>query len=545
MKKHTFLVLIPCILFSCARQVLKEKELPEGKQKILVRSHGDTTSYLFEFRDTVQRRDFLDTFEVFVQEYPFGTIRTDTIDNYVRISVRSEEKKPRAEDTVALSPVQQAIFEESLIETAQDTIDTIVPPAGGSASLYYHRSTIDPHIITLLGASPSPAIHYARPEDTARSVQTVAIQQAAPNRIRLTLNPALKNGKSEQVSAFDIVDAWNTFIKMRPAEGKALFRYVKGIPGLIRGEEAIVPGIQTLDDRSIMIHLSQPDSTATDRLTCPFLFPPALKCGPYYLTGTRNNILSSAANMHYLAGRPYLDNISIRLGGDTNPFLGYSMRHYDIITLYKSKDIAYARSKLLDNSKLVRGWDDLYFIALAHESEEVRKFLVSLIDPEKILRNFVQAEGHVIHALEDTVSGAETPSPSGLPRAPFIGSPLSIVFNSGDPLSLRLAEKLLADITHLGLPCRLDGRDGTDYEKAMAVSDYSLAVGWVPERIRENDGEKLRAAAIWFNDILNEQQRIAEYRELPLFSITHYLLCKKNIDFYQNSLAGAYHTAEE
>ncbi|MBD3344078.1 MAG: hypothetical protein GF401_03345, partial [Chitinivibrionales bacterium] len=485
----------------------------------MVRSQGDTSSYIFEFQDSVQRRTFLSSFEDFVEQYPFDTIKTDTVDTYVKITIYPRLKKIVKGDSLMLSPVEEARFVESIIEAGADTVDTsALPEPGGAVSLYYHRDEIDSRIIHLIGASLTPSLKYAKINDSLFAGHVMLPEQVSDQRIRLSINPLLKNGKGEPLSAFDIVDAWNTFVKKYPSEGMALFRHVKGIGGLIRGEEAVIPGIRTIDDKTIMLHLQKPDPYAIHRLNCPFLLPPSTRLGPYYLIGRKNGVIGCMANKHYIAGRPFLDKCAIRLGGDSNPFLGYSMKRYDIITLYQTKDIAYARDKLLQESKLVRGWEDLYFLALGEESEELRKFLVSMVNPEELLKNFIQAEGHVIDALADTADINREKESEKLRQAPFTGSPLTILYNKGDPISGRLAEKLLADISHIGMPCRLDGRGGAEFEKALVSRDYSLAVGWAPADIRKSKCQQLRLAAIWFNDQINEQQRIAEYRELPLFS---------------------------
>jgi hypothetical protein len=45
---------------------------------------------------------------------------------------------------------------------------------------------------------------------------------------------------------------------------------------------------------------------------------------------------------------------------------------------------------------------------------------------------------------------------------------------------------------------------------------------------------------MWFNDAGNEQARIAECREIPLFWVKEYLLCKKKISFAGDVLEGIF-----
>jgi len=100
--------------------------------------------------------------------------------------------------------------------------------------------------------------------------------------------------------------------------------------------------------------------------------------------------------------------------------------------------------------------------------------------------------------------------------------------------------KLFSDFTHAGLGCKLQGMKEQDLGKALVKRAYDIAIGWVPQTIVTDPTEQLRCAVIWFNGMTDEDKRIAEQYEVPLFSIKWYTLCKNDIAFYNNRLRGIF-----
>jgi hypothetical protein len=45
---------------------------------------------------------------------------------------------------------------------------------------------------------------------------------------------------------------------------------------------------------------------------------------------------------------------------------------------------------------------------------------------------------------------------------------------------------------------------------------------------------------MWFDNEINEQQRIVDLKEIPLFSVNTYLCCRKNVRLYRDELRGVY-----
>jgi len=530
----------------CTRQITREKVLKPSERKIAVRVRGDTASYRVEFQDDDERRKFLKAFESFLARYPFGRIYTDTVDHYVRIravSVPDDSGEPA--DSALLTPVEKPDFVEEMIEAALDSVDTARPPTGGRLTLYTSRGFVDQALGRLLSPRGIGTLFSDSVPPESLFAGYFTVERPAPDLLRLTTPVEMTNGEGKLLSAFDLVEAWNGWVKRNPARGLAAFRFVRGVDGFVRGMEAVIPGMRALDNSTIELALFARDTLADQRLRRLCKLPPSLKLGPYYVAKKGRDRMILAANRHFPSGRPYLDTCRIRLGGDDNPFLGFSLKRYDVVTLHTSKDIEYARTKMLREGRLVRYAEDRYFLAVAHPDDQMRESIAELVDPRDILSGFVKAEGTVISRVtgDDITSG----EPSGeettpeLWRAPVAAEAPAIVFRKGDPIAESIAQKLLADFGQVGLSCTIRELEGAAYEQAILNRAYDIAIGRMWHRDRDVDCERAWLESVWLDgEEGGEDSWIEHHRLIPLFEAVTYALCRKNVGFFRDRFVGIY-----
>jgi hypothetical protein len=319
---------------------------------------------------------------------------------------------------------------------------------------------------------------------------------------------------------------------------------VSGIDQFIAGREAVVPGFQVNSEKTVILQLSQTDPLAAQRLCTPRLFPAAFKAGPYFIKNSKDNVVQLAPNDKYRFGKPFLGACEIRFGKDNNPFLAFSLNRYDVVALYALKDIDYARRAFADKATLRPFTESRYFLSLALGSPDLRGALCRLFDRKDILANYVKAEGTPLAALETPVENPEPAAPTNpaLNNIPggLAAAPVVVLFQSDDPVSVVVADKLLADISRAGISCTVKGVSTEEYEKALVRRDYGIAVGCVPGSVLTDQSERLRLSTMWFNDETNESARIESKQEFPLFSIKTYLLCKEKVEFLNDAVEGIY-----
>jgi hypothetical protein len=538
----TIIPLIVVLFFSCAKQVTKQTVVIQKGHEIVTTEKKDTLGYSISFYDTTERGKFVRSFEHLVKTYPF---RKDTLVNNRYFSLTLPPPPPSAE-----GPKPRPVVSETLAtipQPAAPLAPKIEPRTGGTVTLYTPREFVDPVLSSLMTAYPfgKGPCGETVPDNVAGVLDMKVVSD---RQIDMTLKDDFVTAAGQKPTAFDLVNVLTAYVKKHPAEGSALFRYVKGLDGFIAGREAIISGFTVSDPKTVSLKLERPDPFATARLCTRRLLPQALKTGLYFVKGESPASVQLLPNPRAEARKPYLNSCILRLGKDPNPFLSFSLNRYDAITIFSLKDIEYARQKAADKSSLIMLSDDRYFLSCAIPLKDIRIFARKLVDPRDILVNFVKADGSVISCIE-TESGTPSSADLGtgqaagqtlLQTAPPVQNPLSVLYRSDDPVSAIIAEKILADFSRAGLQCVLKGTGCEAYEASLVRRDYGIAVGWVVKTVLTDPSERLRLASMWFNDMTDEHARIDDIREIPLFSVKQYLLCKKKIQFAGDVLEGIF-----
>jgi hypothetical protein len=532
MKKLNLILLSAILLLipSCIKQATKQTITLTQGHDIVRLEKGDTVGYIVSFQDSLERKRFGTSLEKLLKDYPF---KRDTLvqNRFFKLQLSSynpcpSETRPPPSDTLKAAPAPVAKEEK------------IEPRIGGSVTMYTQRGFIDQNVSALLSCYPfnNDACQVTRGKETAGYFQ---VKNVSDREIILILGDKVVNSAGKALTSFDCVNAWTAFVKKHPAEGTALFRNVKGMAGFIRGQEAIIAGFQVVDQKTIVFRFDPPDPLALARLCTPRVLPSAFRLGPYVVKSDNAGIVVVSPNARFTGTRAFLSSCNLRLGKDSNPILSYLVGNYDIMSLFTLKDLDYARRKTLEQSNLIVSAEDRYFVSCGLEPKELRQAVRKSIDGRDMFVNFVKAEGGVITALESD-SAAPVAAPPAPQQPPKQGTPCSVLFRSDDPVSAVTAEKIVADLTRAGIQCALKAAAQEEYEASLVSRDYGIAVGWVPKSATFDQSERLRLASMWFNDVSDEQARIAECREIPLFWVKEYLLCKKKIAFSGDVLEGIF-----
>jgi hypothetical protein len=528
---------------SCIRQTTVVGTQSSPQARGVQTTAADTVNYVLEFNDRRERKAFLRSLDAFLQQYPFDTLRRDSLPLYLRLRCipAAGEQKER-EQSPALAKVDRAEFSESNITPPTPAMapEDVRPVAGGKAVLYSERPFLDETFASLLTTLPFAVAEAPGTRDAGQGEHYFDAVQLAPRKIRLSLTEAFKKSDGSMPGAFDLVEAWTGLVRDHPAEGKALFFRMAGIDAFIKGQEAIIAGIQITDERTISLTLSQNDPRALARMTTPRLLPPSFKTGPYSCSRSEKNRLVLTPNSSCPAGRPFLDQCTVVLGNDNNPFVSFSLNQYDLITLSQIKDLEYARRSLGDKAVLIPLPREIYFLSLTGANEAVRRYVRAGINARELLGAAAKVEGGVVNCIQSTACTTLLAKSDAPVPAPLLPGPLTILFRSDDRVSSRIAEKVVANLSHDSVRCILKGCAGAEYERALLTHEAGIAVGWVGESIWRDESECLRLAAMWFNDESDEAARFTSGSEIPLFIVNRYALCKKNIGLQYNELSRIY-----
>ena len=174
------------------------------------------------------------------------------------------------------------------------------------------------------------------------------------------------------------------------------------------------------------------------------------------------------------------------------------------------------------------------------ENSYISRFLADKLDAGEMLHTFVKAEGATLAAVESD-SILPQPETSGWSGTdPVSMRQQKILYRKDDPVSRKIAEKILADLSHAGIPGALIASSPQEYQRALLQKNYDCAIGWVPETVKNDRSETLRLVSMWFNDQTDESLRIAGRSEIPLFTVNRYLLVRTGIGLFRGHVDGIY-----
>jgi hypothetical protein len=516
-----------------------------GSSEPVVRiKKGDTLTYSIEFYDQSEKTRFIHSFKEFMNTYPFSAAVADS--TYNLITVRVLQNGEMSSDSLAT--VQRGyIFEDNIegnrknsdelmtnVNSQVDSStsspgDTVTPPIGGIVRLYSPRGSLDQTLLSLV---------FSDGLDVVSNSNFFTLTDTTAVKVTIRLKDKILNAKKRAITALDCIQQWTSFVKECPAQGQAMFSGVQGLTDFLSGKEALIRGLNASDQRTIQLKYDVPQQHSVERLMSPSMVVPKLFLGRYIEeVGSGETIL--LPNMEtYGERKAFLDRLILKTGNDPNPVLSFSLNKYDALLCNSLNDINYIRTTLATRADLHKIAAERYFIACRIPDQQLRSAVRSIVNPEALLKNYLKVEGEVIKSVGmDTVPGLTVQASSQVSSG---NGSVKILFRSDDQVSKSIAEKFLADCSAKGIAASLDGREQSGYERALVSRDYNCAVGWVTGSVISNNNEKLRLASMWFENDLNEEQRIADSREIPLFSVNTYLCCRKNVRLYRDELRGMY-----
>ena len=267
------------MFFACAKQVVKQPVIttspsPQQTHKSITitrKQKKDTLSYVVEFQDSLKRQQFAAGIEGLLKSF-LPELASDSAKNK---AVKIQIIKPEP----AATPGPSLIADTTAIQRGSPNAvktEPLAPVFGGTVKAYMQRGFIDQDIGPLLSPFPFNT-RSCNGKDSSRCAGYLTINNVADKGISLSLAQPVKNAAGRPVSVFDLVTGWTDFVKKHPAEARCLFRYVNGVDQFISGYEAVITGFQIVDDKTIVLQLTQSDPYAAQRLCTPRLSPVCLQ----------------------------------------------------------------------------------------------------------------------------------------------------------------------------------------------------------------------------------------------------------------------------
>jgi ABC-type transport system substrate-binding protein len=403
------------------------------------------------------------------------------------------------------------------------------PVVGGKARMYLQRGFMDDAVSEMVRLDPFGA------DGSQRKIFTVT--DSTHRRLELKLAGDIRRGDGRRATALDFVELWSRFLKARPAQGLALFRYVQGAEAFINGKEPLVSGFNAADEQTIRIRFAKPDPLAFQRLSSPKLIGGPFMLGSYYSSAAKGGEYKLLPNANSPSEEAaYLKECLVQAGGDDDPLSSFSLGKYSAMAVYAKTDMEAAKTELRGKASIGRLPSDRYFLSCKVDDPQVRKFVRVSVNGADLLNSVVGAEGEEIYGVAERIETMETPR--GYVPVPQMPKPFRIIYRGDDPISKTVAVKISADMEEAGLKTALKEGNAEVYERALVSGDYDCAVGWVSESVLNNLTEQLHLASMWFADDTDSRARLRDYREIPLFSVNNYILLREDLRLYKDRLSG-------
>jgi hypothetical protein len=544
MNKKLCAPIITLGLMLCTAPAVRRTVLvpPADAARAIVTTATDTILYTVELSSKKERRNFTQKLEEFFIQFPYEKMPAESATHEVRIRVLPPAEEKQREEAIPQpagpAAIAEAGAEQPPLEIPVPGMDTGQFTTGGTLAIYSYRGFLDPALSRLV--RPAFSAQTADSNGIIRfTLPGFRIENSTPRRIIISLTSDMYDCAGRVLTAFDLVSRWTTYAREHPAEGRALFRYVKGFDGFIRGREATVQGISAVDGRTVALTLDTPDPLGGVRLASPRLHIASLGMGNYCIKQAMSDMVTLTPHPGPLGQSALLNSCTIRLGGEANPLVGFSLAKYGAMTLTSRQDAEYIRTKMTLQAALAPFAEDHYFLAFCAAPPGTAAFVRAIVQCRDLLAQTVKADGFPLAGIESADTAPAIAAPA-LPQAPALTRPLSVIYRKDDPASAAIAEKLLAVLTQATVQAALQPLDEMGYEQALVRRDWALAVGFAPSAVVHDKSEKLRLATLWFSDEADESRRIASGMELPLFSVTTYIAIHRNTGFRGGRFAGVH-----
>jgi len=451
--------------------------------------------------------------------------------------VRDDDIPPKVvvDPDIIVDP--DTVADPDIITDPTAVLDPSKPAAGGKARIYLQRGFMDDAITELLRANPFGS-------DDGQNKRIFKVTDSTHRRMEFKLAGETRRANGRRATALDFVEIWSRFIASRPAQGLATFRHVQGIEEFISGKNPLVNGFNAADENTVRIRFGSPDPLAFHRMNTSKLIGGPFLLGPYYTGGTKGAETKLLPNKNTQSDIAYLEEIIVETGGSPDPMLkSFFNGEYSAIVLHGFQDLSELVARESENRAAIHKLpSDRYFLACRPAvDEQARRFVRNNVNGTDMLKT---ALGAVMEDIEgEAISGVSTNTvtaeiPKGEVYAPKLQKPFKIIYREDDPISTAVAKKVSADLNSAGMTAEAVGNSAENYEKALVRGQYDCAVGWVTEAVLESQTEQLHLATMWFNDEMNPQVRLREFREIPLFSVNNYLLLRDNIKLSGDRLSG-------
>ena len=319
-------------------------------------------------------------------------------------------------------------------------------------------------------------------------------------------------------NSLSILEKWNSFSKKYPATFRAILGDVVGLDALVSKKEDRLSGISPLSPTEISINLTSNSNVSSSPLI-------SILPGIDGLYKIENEKLIFNGD----STAPHLNSVDVKNIGSSDPIIEFSMGKADGILLYKNDDIALIKNKFKDCN--IAPIDTMsMFISISDKiTKENRLSLINAINSKDILRQ-LPINGTVINRV--IKSSKKPPFIISSTGTNSFDSSLIIIYNKNNRLAKQTAIALKNSLLKNGIKSKVDG----NLEDNLYKGRYDIAIGSLNSSLNRYDPKGEFISHLFFNGNIEEDNRIYDGLEKPLFEVSIYLALKEPFIVHSNKI---------
>lgn len=442
-----------------------------------------------------------------------------------------EAEKLFSEYLATLPATFTITVEDSLyhISYTQDTVDTAALLETIIPISFVEVDLAEP-VIFLTGQSMtlySPFNDLSHIEQLFLSTDTAVVEVSKSNSSTLLLKT-----KGTDLDAFFTSTALSEYAGAHPARLQAIMGPLKGLKNFIEGYESVVQGINPGSTQELELsyprrapHLEQQSLQLLHHLGFPY-------------RGVEKASTPTQSLLSYIGdtAQPHFEKILVEHSSDRDPLIELSTGKGDGILLYQQENIALVKRRF-SSLELFEVDRRAYFIGMNKISDDFRGALTKTLSPVSIALG-VTTPTTPISSLQtgllDTVSREESEKSYEMPTE------VKLLLDPTDAIALETARNITTLLRKAGIKVTRMATSYEEYQYALVAKEYDIVIGAVSHKLAQTELGQLYIARYWFRSLKNEEMRLRENYEIPLFTVPVYLALKDGIKVPEENLRAIY-----
>ncbi|MFP4521457.1 MAG: hypothetical protein ACLFQK_04865 [Fibrobacterota bacterium] len=319
------------------------------------------------------------------------------------------------------------------------------------------------------------ALFLAPPVDGENGALSIAA--SGEKRYRMKINPDYRLPGGRKADAFSFLESWKKKSWWYKSYSSLIFGNVKGFSSVKSGSSYSIDGFIPVSRELLEIELVEPGPFFPAAFLDPFTgiqyFSPGEKrvvTGGDYLIDLSDEGIRLVSEVKSAMPEIILKEMNI-----DNKISSLKKGKIDAFELYNYDNLDYLRSSRKYDFTIKEFRKQNYFLALNRHSSGLHALFSESLDVYGLLPYKIFGNGTVGGNMDFPAAVSESASDGLLPEE------CSVIFQMSDTVSSIIADEIVSVLSEAGIDAAIYPLGYDDYYKALAQSEYTIAVAGISE----------------------------------------------------------------